>query len=81
MQAAYGSYLSYASRPESTWYSVSLRHKYDSPLLFKAPDGLYLIARRHLPGEADRAPRFLPAFLQRYYNLLLYSLSRKRTAL
>ncbi|MCS6895761.1 MAG: hypothetical protein NZZ60_06410 [Bacteroidia bacterium] len=76
-----GSYLSYASSPDSPWTSIALENKYDSPLLFGTPDGLYLIARRHLPGKADRAPRVLPAFIRRYWNLLLYSLSRKRTAL
>lgn len=76
-----GSYLSYAVHPESVWKATPLEYKYDSPLLFKVPDGLYLIARRHVLGEADRAPWFFPAILRRYYNLALYSLSRKRTAL
>lgn len=76
-----GSYLCHATRIDSSWHAIAIPYKYDSPLLFRAPDGLYLVARRHPHGRADRAPRFLPAFLRRYFNLLTYSLSRKRTAL
>ncbi|MCS7298069.1 MAG: hypothetical protein RMK19_01135 [Bacteroidia bacterium] len=76
-----GSYLCFAPHPTATWKAVPMPVKYDSPLLFSTPTGLYLVARRHLPGRADRAPRFFPALLRRYYNLILYSCSRKRTAL
>lgn len=76
-----GSYLCHAPRIDSAWHAIPLPHKYDSPLLFRAPDGLYLVARRHPLGKADRAPRIFPALLRRYYNLALYSLSKKRTAL
>ncbi|MCX7605977.1 MAG: hypothetical protein N2170_01760 [Bacteroidia bacterium] len=76
-----GSYLCWAESPSAPWQCKPLPYKYDSPWLFEAPDGLYLIARRSLSGVADRAPRWWPLSLRRMYNLAYYSLTRKRTAL
>lgn len=56
------------------WQLYYSDHKYDSALLFEHRQTLYLIARRNLDGKAKKGR-------WRLYNLLRYSLTRKRTAL
>lgn len=55
--------------------------KYDSALLLKHENELYLIARRNVDGKVDHSPDFLPDSLRRTFNLIRYSLTAKRTAI
>ncbi|RMF13704.1 MAG: hypothetical protein D6761_10615 [Candidatus Dadabacteria bacterium] len=56
-------------------------HKYDSPLMFRYRDRLYLIARYNPAGAYDLAPGE-PVTVERWWrNLWNYSATTKRTAL
>ena len=57
--------------------------KYDSPLVFKHADEIYILGRRHLRGKGrydQRWPLLSPA-RRRFVYQVLYWLSRKRTSL
>ena len=58
----------------SDWEVSYTKDKYDSALLFEHHDGIYLIARRNVDGNASKS-----GF--RLYNLLRYSFTKKKTAL
>ncbi|MEM1000523.1 MAG: hypothetical protein AAGN35_25950 [Bacteroidota bacterium] len=76
-----GGMVVYAHRDSlAHWRSYPTRNKYDSALLFRDGDEIYLVARRSLDGVADKAP-WLPAAIRRFYNLGRYSLTQKVTAL
>ncbi|MBK9448970.1 MAG: hypothetical protein IPN95_06070 [Bacteroidetes bacterium] len=62
------------------WQTFPTRDKYDSALLFSYKDNIYLVSRRNLDGPSERGG-LLPPKLQRNYNLIRYSLTRKCTAL
>lgn len=75
-----GSYLCYAPKDSlGHWRKKFSKTKYDSALLLEHGGEIYLIARRHLKGDAT--PVEHPDKKQRRKNLLRYSLSRKVTAL
>ncbi len=61
------------------WQFVKTKHKYDSSLLFEHNNDIYLIARRNLDGPCDRSAEGHKP--NRAYNLVRYSLTKKRTAL
>ena len=61
------------------WKYVKTKHKYDSSLLFEHNNEIYLIARRNLDGACDRSGENKRP--HRVYNLVRYSLTKKRTAL
>jgi hypothetical protein len=61
------------------WHFVKTKHKYDSSLLFEHKNDIYLIARRNLDGPCDRSAEGHKP--HRAYNLVRYSLTKKRTAL
>ena len=80
-QEGYGAMLVYAHRDSlAHWRTFPTRDKYDSALLFKHNNDIFLIARRNLDGKADKAP-WLPNSIRRWYNLARYSLTLKTTAL
>ena len=62
------------------WRLKPVRDKYDSALLFRDGEDIFLVARRNLDGTADKAT-WLPPSIRRFYNLSRYSLTRKVTAL
>jgi hypothetical protein len=61
------------------WHYVRTKYKYDSPLFFEHTNDIYLISRRNLDGATDRSREGKKA--HRTYNLVRYSLTRKKTAL
>jgi len=75
-----GSYVVFAHRDSlDVWHHWFSRHKYDSALLFEHRGEMYVVARRHLKGEATKVE--VPTKSQRTNNLLKYSFSRKCTAI
>lgn len=63
------------------WTFIKSKHKYDSALMFLHDDEVYLVSRRNLDGEMDKAnPKRKPAFRKKY-NLIRYSLTKKTTSL
>jgi hypothetical protein len=63
------------------WDFVKTRYKYDSGLLFLHGNDVYLVSRRNMDGEMDKAnPKRKPAFRKKY-NLIRYSFTKKKTAL
>lgn len=76
-----GAMVMYADKDSlHRWRMWPTRDKYDSALLFRHRDNVYLIARRNLDGPSERGA-LLPGKLRRFYNLIRYSLTRKCTAL
>jgi hypothetical protein len=77
-----GALIAFAPKGDlSKWTTVKTRDKYDSALLFRHGSELYLLARRNVDGEMDKAPSWWPSKLRVAYNLARYSLTRKRTAI
>lgn len=75
-----GSYLCYAPKDSlGRWTHKFSKHKYDSALLLAHGNEIYLLARRHLKGNATETEH--PTKRQRGNNMVRYSLSRKVTAL
>jgi hypothetical protein len=58
----------------SEWKAKYTKHKFDSALLFKYNNEIYLISRRNLDGYASKGK-------YRMYNLIRYSVTKKKTAL
>lgn len=76
-----GAMVAYAHRDSlERWHTYPTRDKYDSALLFRHGNDIFLIARRNLDGTADKA-HWLPHAIGRLYNLARYSLTKKVTAL
>jgi len=65
----------------SEWNCATTPFKYDSPLMFRHGDEIYLIARRNLDGEYDKGNRWLPNSMESLYYLARYWWTKKRTAL
>lgn len=65
----------------SDWRCAVTPFKYDSPLLFRHGEEIYLIARRNLDGAYDKGQRWLPDPMEGLYYLARYWWTRKRTAL
>ncbi len=63
------------------WTTAYTPYKYDSPLLFRHNGTMYLVARRNIAGPFNREWNILPEFLQRAWNHVCYSSTRKRTSL
>lgn len=63
------------------WETHYTPYKYDSAVMFGHAGRFYVIARRNVAGPFNRDLWFLPQAAQNTYNLLRYSLTRKRTAL
>lgn len=61
------------------WHYEKTKYKYDSSLLFEHKNNIYLIARRNMDGPCDRSSEGKKP--HRVYNLVRYSLTKKRTAL
>ena len=77
-----GAEIVYAPKGDlAHWQTIKTPYKYDSALLFRHGDDLYLIARRSLDGVMDHAPKWFPTVARQYYNLGRYSATRKRTAI
>lgn len=75
-----GAYVARAHRDSlSQWHTRFTKRKYDSALMFRHEGSIYVVARRHLKGDATKVEH--PNRRQRRRNLIRYSLSRKRTAL
>ncbi len=71
-----GAYLVTAPPDDiATWDTLKLPDKYDSAIMFKHRDELFLIARRH-PGK-----RKFDHYKRQWKNLVAYSISVKRTAI
>lgn len=62
------------------WHCYPTQEKYDSALLFKDKEEIYLVSRRNVDGNADKGKK-LPPGLARYYNLVRYSATLKTTAI
>lgn len=58
----------------SKWKTKYTKHKYDSALLFEYENEIYLVSRRNLDGYASKGKN-------RLYNMVRYSLTKKRTAI
>ncbi len=65
----------------SDWHCVNTPFKYDSPLMFRHCDDIYLIARRNIDGAYDKEARWLPNPVESLYYLARYWWTKKRTAL
>ena len=65
----------------SEWALRKTGFKYDSALLFLYKDEVYLVSRRNIEGEMDKAPRKAPYAFRKSYNLTRYSLTPKVTAI
>lgn len=65
----------------SQWSCVETPNKYDSPIMFKQGDDLYLIARRNIDGAYDKESRWMWDPAETLYYLARYWWTRKRTAL
>jgi hypothetical protein len=65
----------------SDWHCVNTTYKYDSPLMFRHCDDIYLIARRNIDGTYDKEARWLPNPVESLYYLARYWWTKKRTAL
>lgn len=65
----------------TNWRCKPTPFKYDSPLMFRHNDNIYLIARRNLDGEFDKGKRWLPDSLETAYYLGRYWFTKKRTAI
>ncbi|HOX38220.1 MAG TPA: hypothetical protein PL033_09545 [Candidatus Brocadiia bacterium] len=63
------------------WTGRFSPNKYDSALVFKRANDIYVIARRNVAGTFNRDCSFLPERLQAAWYLTRYSLTRKRTCL
>lgn len=63
------------------WKCETTPFKYDSPLMFRHGDDLYLIARRNLDGAYDKEERWMWDPAEGLYYLARYWWTRKRTAL
>ncbi len=63
------------------WETHYTTEKNDSALMFRRGEAFYVIARRNVAGAFNRGLDWLPASLQRGWNLVRYSLTRKRTSL
>lgn len=63
------------------WNCVNTPYKYDSPLMFKHNEDMYLIARRNIDGAYDKEQRWLPNPVESLYYLARYWWTKKRTAL
>jgi hypothetical protein len=78
----WGSKVCKASAADLTdWQCAVTPFKYDSPLMFRRGDEIYLIARRNIDGEYDKGDRWLPNSIEGLYYLARYWWTRKRTAL
>ena len=77
-----GALICTASNNEiNKWDFVKTKYKYDSALLFLHGNDIYLVSRRNLDGEMDKAnPKRKPSFRKKY-NLIRYSFTQKKTAL
>ncbi len=78
-----GSYLCKANYPDfATWEKKFSKFKYDSSLLLKHENEIYLISRRNLDGECDKRKKPRKKKHQgKRRNLIRYSLTRKVTAI
>jgi hypothetical protein len=63
------------------WTCNYTKKKYDSALMLRQGGDFYVIARRNIAGDFNRDASFLPARWNRGWNLVRYSLTRKRTCL
>ncbi len=76
----YGALICKASKDSiDKWHHVKSKYKYDSSLLFEHKNDIYLISRRNLDGPCDRSKEGKKP--HRVYNLVRYSLTKKRTSL
>lgn len=73
-----GSYTFFASKDSlHQWNEKYSEWKYDSSLIFMDDDDIFLIARRNLDGDG----RFVQKPHKPRYNLIRYSLTKKKTAI
>jgi hypothetical protein len=76
-----GSLLCTAPRDDlAHWTTHTSAYKYDSSFMFRHGGQSYVIARRNVAGPSDRGWN-LPPSINNTVNLVLYSLTRKRTSL
>jgi hypothetical protein len=62
------------------WTTHQSAYKYDSSFMFRHDGEFYVVARRNVAGPSDRGWN-LSASLNNAVNMVLYSLTRKRTSL
>lgn len=65
----------------SDWQCNITPNKYDSPLMFRHEQDIYLIARRNVDGAYDKEDRWLPDPIETLYYMARYWWTKKRTAL
>jgi len=65
----------------SDWKCVESPMKYDSPLMFKHGDEIYMIARRNIAGKYYHNSKAVPDGLESWVNMGRYWVTRKRTAM
>ncbi len=76
-----GAYVAYADKDSlHNWHLYKTKKKYDSAMLFKHDGNIYLISRRNLDGDFDKAPKWFPYAMRQKVNLIKYSLTEKVTA-
>jgi len=63
------------------WRCVDTPFKYDSPLMFRQGEDIYLIARRNIDGAYDKGQRWMWDPAETLYYMARYWWTRKRTAL
>jgi hypothetical protein len=82
MENSGGGYTFFAPKDHlDKWQLHHVPEKYDSALMLRHGDEMYLLARRNVDGNVDKAPKFLPESLRKWLNLARYSLTKKRTAM
>ena len=73
-----GALICYADKTDlSDWRMVFSKEKYDSALMFKYKNEMFVIARRNLDGDGKfaKASKHIPDKIRHKYNLVKYSFS------
>lgn len=79
-----GALIAFADKDNaSDWRMTFSKFKYDSAIMFKYGEDLFVIARRNLDGDGKfaKASRNIPEKIRHKYNLVRYSFTKKTTAL
>jgi hypothetical protein len=65
----------------ANWKCAVTPMKYDSPIMFRQGEDIYLIARRNIDGPYDKGQRWLWNPVETLYYMARYWWTKKRTAL
>lgn len=63
------------------WHVNYSKYKYDSALMFRHGEAVYVVSRRNVDGTMAKSPKWFPQNMKRKYNLIKYWLTTKKTAL